>query len=303
MRVGQGEPRSVRSLCLLLGYSRQALYQYKKHAEQEALGQELLLQQVYLLREKMKRCGGRKLFELLGKFRNEHGIKIGRDGFFELLREHGLLVRKRKRSSPVTTMSRHWMYKYSNLIKYFIPTSANQLWVSDITYIGIGDDFAYLSLVTDCYSHKIMGFYLCEDLKAEGCIVALKMALQQLGEMHRLIHHSDRGVQYCSEKYVTLLKKNNISISMTQSGNPRENPVAERANGILKDEFLFDKRFADIDQARKAIATVISTYNHLRPHLSIDMLTPAQAHLQTGEIKKRWKNYYAIKKRKEVPML
>src|SRR5579862_5510115 len=120
MSVGQGEPRSIRALCLLLGYSRQALYQYKKYAEKQALAEELLLQQVYLIREKMKRCGGRKLYELLGKFRQDHGIAIGRDVFFDLLRENGLLVHKRKRKSPITTFSRHWMFKYSNLINYFI---------------------------------------------------------------------------------------------------------------------------------------------------------------------------------------
>jgi hypothetical protein len=300
MSVGQGEPRSIRALCLLLGYSRQALYQHKKHAERQALREDLLLQQVYLLRGKMKRCGGRKLYELLREFMQAHDIAIGRDMFFDLLRENGLLVHKRKRKSPITTFSRHWMFKYCNLINYFIPTAANQLWVSDITYIEVGDNFAYLSLVTDQYSHKIVGFYLSEDLKAEGCVAALKMALEHLPENHKLIHHSDRGSQYCSDKYVSLLKKHQVGISMTDSGNPKENPVAERANGILKDEFLFSEQLSDIHQARKVIATSISTYNHLRPHLSIDMLTPAQAHLQSGELKKRWKNYYAIKRKEEA---
>lgn len=233
----------------------------------------------------------------------DHGIAMGRDVFFDLLRENGLLVRRRKRKYPTTTFSRHWMFKYTNLINYFIPTGANQLWVSDITYVEVGGDFAYLSLITDQYSHKIVGYYLSEDLKAEGCVAALKMALQSLTANHKLIHHSDRGSQYCSDKYVNLLKKNKINISMTESGNPKENPVAERVNGIIKDEFLYNEQFSSIEQARSIIAKAISTYNHLRPHLSIDMLTPVQAHLQSGELKKRWKNYYVINKRKEDAMM
>lgn len=290
------------TLCLLLGYSRQALYQHQRRAEKQALQSDLLLEQVLMIRQRMKRCGGRKLLDMLQPFMAGHSIDIGRDAFFDLLREHSMLVHKRKRRGPKTTFSHHWLHKYPNLIVDFIPLAPNQLWVSDITYVEVGDCFAYLSLITDNYSHRIMGFYLSEDLKAEGCIAALQMALKHLPAGHSLIHHSDRGVQYCSEKYVELLLGNTIQISMTQSGNPRENPVAERANGILKDEFLFDEKFSSIEHARKVIAQSISTYNHLRPHLSVDMLTPAQAHLQKGVLKRRWKNYYPDKKTEEVLM-
>lgn len=302
MSVGQREPRTITSLCLLLGYSRQALYQHQHRAEKQALQEELLLQQVNIHRGKLKRCGGRKLFHLLGGFMQEHGISMGRDALFDLLRQHGLLVRKRRRRGPRTTFSHHWLHKYPNLIVDFIPTAPNQLWVSDITYIELDGEFAYLSLITDGYSHKIVGYYLSEDLTADGPLAALEMALSQLPQDFNgtLIHHSDRGVQYCCEKYVGLLLKHTIGISMTQSGNPRENPVAERANGIFKDEFLFDRHFKNIEQARCAIAQDVSTYNNLRPHLSIDMLTPEQAHQQSGELKRRWKNYYNVQKRKEA---
>jgi putative transposase len=302
MNVGQREPRTITSLCLLLGYSRQALYQYQHRAEKQALQEELLLQQVSLHRSNLKRCGTRKLFHLLQGFMQEHGISIGRDALFDLLREHGLLVRKRRRKGPRTTFSHHWLHKYPNLIVDFIPTAPNQLWVSDITYIELEGEFAYLSLITDVYSHKIVGYYLSEDLSAQGPLAALEMALRQLPENFKgmLIHHSDRGVQYCCEKYVALLLKHSIRISMTQSGNPRENPVAERANGIFKDEFLFDIHFKNIEQARYEIAAAVSIYNNLRPHLSIELLTPAQAHARSGVLKKRWKNYYNPKKRKEA---
>jgi putative transposase len=302
MNIGQREPRSIRTLCLLLGYSRQGLYGHQRRFEKQALQADMLLERVAAYRKVMKRCGGRKLFGLLKGFMQEQKIDIGRDAFFDLLRENGLLVRRRKRKYPLTTFSRHWLRKYPNCINGFIATAANQLWVSDITYIEIGGIFGYLSLITDGYSHKIVGFYLSEDLKADGCVIALEMALVQLPSEHRLVHHSDRGAQYCSEKYVALLEKHTVCISMTQSGNPRENPVAERVNGILKDEFLFDEHFTDIEQARKKITEVISIYNHVRPHSSIDMLTPAQAHRRNGELKKRWKNYYSIKKAKEVAM-
>jgi len=296
MKIGQGEPRSTGSLCLLLGYSRQALYQHIRREQKQALQDDLLLQQVIAYRRKMPRCGGRKLFELLSPFMQHHDMSIGRDGLFTLLRQHGLLVRSRKRRYPITTFSHHWLRKYPNLILEFIPVAANQVWVSDITYIEVARRFAYLSLITDKYSRKIVGYFLSEDLRAEGCIAALQMALKNLPVDHKIIHHSDRGVQYCSEKYVSLLMENSIAISMTQSGNPQENAVAERANGILKDEFLTDQYFSNIEQARKGIDIAVSTYNYLRPHLSINMLTPEQAHRQSGDIKKLWKNYYQNRK-------
>jgi transposase InsO family protein len=221
----------------------------------------------------------------------QHQIIIGRDAFFDLLSECNLLVRKRKRRKPITTFSDHWMRKYPNLIEGFYPTAPNQLWVSDITYIIVGNGFAYLSLITDAYSRKIVGFYLSIDLSADGCIRALEMALDNNPVLRRLIHHSDRGSQYCCSDYVKILNDNFIKISMTQNGDPRENAIAERVNGILKDELL-EKSHLNYGEAVRNVSIAISIYNHQRPHGCIDYLTPAKAHFRSGKEKKRWKNYY-----------
>ena len=202
---------------------------------------------------------------------------------------------------PLTTFSDHWLRKHPNLITGLIPLCPNQLWVADITYIDLDEGHAYLSLITDAYSRKIVGFYLAEELVAEGCIEALKMAFKNNPERNNLIHHSDRGVQYCSSKYVALLIENTVRISMTQSGDPKENAIAERVNGILKEELL-EASYSSFREAQEAIAKAVSIYNHHRPHGSIDMLTPAEAHQGEGELKKRWKNYYALKNRKEIIM-
>ncbi|MBX2965857.1 MAG: IS3 family transposase [Cyclobacteriaceae bacterium] len=286
---------SVGSLCSLLGYSRQAYYQHLKVQEQEALQEDLLVQEVLRIRKTQKRIGVRKLLIMMSVFMQQHTIHTGRDAFFDLLRKQGLLVRKRKRSRPQTTFSHHWLRKYQNLVAGFVPTAPNQLWVSDITYIHLHNGFAYLSLITDAYSRKIVGFYLCEDLSARGCVLALRMALKNNPLRDKLIHHSDRGLQYCSADYVKLLQDNNIRISMTQNGDPLENALAERVNGILKDELL-EVSYPSLTEAQQAVAMAISTYNHQRPHSSVDMLTPVIAHTKTGELKKHWKNYY---KRKE----
>ncbi len=286
-------------LCLLLGYSRQAYYQQIKVQAQEALQEDLLVQEVVRIRKTQKRIGTRKLLIMMHVFMQQHTIGIGRDAFFEILRNQGLLVRKRKRSKPQTTFSNHWLRKYQNLIIGFVPNAPNQLWVSDITYIRLEKGFAYLSLITDAYSHKIIGFYLCEDLSAKGCVLALKMALKSNPSHDHLIHHSDRGLQYCSHDYVSLLEENHIQISMTQNGDPLENAMAERVNGILKDELL-EICYPTFAQAQVAIASAISTYNFQRPHSSVDMLTPVVAHTKSGELKKHWKNYYVINKREEA---
>lgn len=295
MKVEQRESRSITALCSLLGYSRQAYYQQKKQSEKISLHYDFLIKEVLEIRKNQKRLGGRKLLHKLGPFMLNHHIEIGRDAFFSLLSENNLLVRKRKRRKPITTFSDHWMRKYPNLIKEFYPTAPNQLWVSDITYIIVGNGFCYLSLMTDAYSRKIVGFYLSLNLAAEGCIKALKMALRNNPVLGRLIHHSDRGSQYCCSDYVKILKDNFIKISMTQNGDPRENAIAERVNGILKDELL-EKVHLNYKEAVTSVSRAISIYNHQRPHGSIDYLTPYEAHFKEGEIKRRWKNYYSEKK-------
>jgi len=198
------------------------------------------------------------------------------------------LVVKRKRRKPQTTFSQHWMRKHPNLIENLTPIKAGGLWVSDITYIELSGGNGYLSLVTDAYSRKIVGYHLSGQLTAAGPVSALQMAIAGCADTGSLIHHSDRGSQYCSNDYVGLLHENNISISMTQSGDPRDNAIAERVNGILKSELLITV-FEDIEQARQAVMQAVRTYNYLRPHSSIDMLTPAMAHRKKGRLKRHWK--------------
>lgn len=285
------------TLCTLLGYTRQAFYSYQKNQIQEVYEEELMVQQVLKHRELQPRIGTRKLVILLHDFVKSHQISMGRDALFSLLRTQNLLIRKRRRKA-VTTFSKHWLKKYPNLIRGYAPLASNLLLVSDITYIIVADGFAYLSLITDAYSRKIMGFCLYKTLETKGPITALKMALKTCGSSETLIHHSDRGVQYCSAEYVEILENKKIKISMTENGDPLENAIAERVNGILKEELL-QKRYPSFEVAQKSVAKAIVIYNSLRPHGSCDMLTPMEAHKKEGVLKKHWKNYY---KKKEVVM-
>lgn len=300
MNVGQKSRRQISTLCSLLGYSRQAYYQQIKAAEQQTFEHELIIEQVLILRANQPKAGCRKLLVMLDHFLKAHHITIGRDAFFTLLDNNGLLVRRRKRRVPRTTFSDHWMHKYPNLITGMCVQKANQLWVSDITYIAVAAGFSYLSLVTDAYSRMIVGYHLSESLGTQGCVKALKMAVRQLPKEATLIHHSDRGCQYCSTEYVEQLSKRTIAISMTQNSDPRENAVAERVNGILKAELL-QTHYASLTEGTQQIDRAIEIYNNERCHSSIDMLTPVQAHTRTGELKRRWKNYYTPKQ-KEATM-
>lgn len=284
----------MRELCKLLGYSSQAYYQYRKAETKRVLEEDLVIRQVFYHRRLQPRSGVRKLHELLQPFMQDHGFYLGRDLLFDVLRANGLLVRSRRRLRPRTTFSDHLLKKYPDLTKGLMVTRANALWVSDITYICLSGRFAYLSLITDAYSRKIVGFHLSKDLSAEGCINALRMALKEYIPIGgTLVHHSDRGTQYCSHVYTGMLAAHGINISMTQSGDPRDNAIAERVNGILKQELL-KKAYPNLQSARQGIAAAIEIYNRLRLHSSVDMLTPEQAHQQVGEIKRRWKSYYKI---------
>lgn len=276
-------------LCRPLGYTRQAYYKRQVRAEREAIKAELIVQEVIKVRAVQKRIGVRKLHYMLGDFLSEHTIEMGRDAFYDLLREHSLLVRKRRLRKPRTTISGP-RKRYPNLIRDFEPTAANQVWVADITYVRVGEGFGYLSLVTDAYSRKIVGYYLCRSLNARGCVSALRKAIRNNPDRDGLIHHSDRGLQYYSSAYMKVLGPR-TKVSMTEKSDPLENAIAERVNGILKDELL-EKRFSSFTEARERIYEAVSTYNHLRPHLSIDLLTPAEAHTRTGSLKKRWKTYF-----------
>jgi putative transposase len=277
----------VAGVCRLLGFSRQAYY---KHKTDRLYRQQELLQVrdlVMRIRGKMPRIGTRKLFFLIQDDLRVMGIKMGRDLLFEFLRAEHLLIHP-KRSYVKTTNSKHWMKKYPNLITQRSVLKPEQVWVSDITYIRTGTVYNYLSLVTDLYSKKIMGYAFKDTLAVEGPMDALSMALKNRKYNHPLIHHSDRGLQYCSSAYVQTLIENDIAISMTQNGDPYENAVAERVNGILKYEFLLVDGFSDSAQARMSIADSVRIYNEARPHLSCQMLTPNQAHLQDTITPKKW---------------
>lgn len=220
----------------------------------------------------------------------EHGIKVGRDQLFELLRYHGMLLRRRTRKVS-TTNSHHWLRKYPNLIKDLTPIQADQLWVSDITYIRTLRGFAYLSLITDAYSRMIIGHCLYPTLETEGCLIALQAALKSRNSTNKpgLIHHSDKGVQYCCSRYVELLENEEIAISM--ANNPYENAIAERINSTIKNEFDFGRVYKDFEEAKQDIDKIVNIYNSKRPHASINYLTPAAAHGEQGELKRRWKSY------------
>ena len=288
-------------LCKYFNISRQAYYQHEWHVTEEVFAHGLILEEVRMIRQRHNRIGVRKLQVMLEAFMFENSIKLGRDGLFDLLSAHGLLIRRRKRHTVRTTQSFHWLKKYPNLILDFIPEQPCQLWVSDITYWKIYDTSYYVSLITDAYSRKIVGYHLSSTLHAEETVKALKMALSCLRSgtvgFDGLIHHSDRGVQYCSSSYVSLLNSSNIRISMTQSGDPLENATAERVNGIIKDEYLLNYKCDNIGDAINYLSIAVSLYNKERPHGSIGYFTPEYVHNQYNQIpkeniKKLWKNYY-----------
>lgn len=294
--VREGKAGSLKELCQLLGRTRQAYYKQQWKAEKGVYASELLISEVKRLREQQKRIGVRKLYSMTEEIRGQEQMKIGRDRFFDLMRDEGLLVRRRRRKKPRTTFSSWWLKKYPNLAKESTVSGPNQLWVSDITYIRVKSSFCYLSLVTDAYSRKIVGYCVSEDLTAKGSITALEMAMRSNPRREGLIHHSDRGIQYYSKGYIKLLGTE-VRISMSEHSDPLENAIAERVNGILKDELLA-RKFGSFEDAQREVATAVSTYNDLRPHLSCDMLTPTAAHTRSGTLKRRWKNYRSLKQLK-----
>lgn len=282
--------RGLKVLCGLLGKSRQAFYEHQWRSDQQALNEGLIVDLVHCQRQLTPGVGGRKLLHLLHEQWEKHNISVGRDQFFHLLRQHDLLIRRRKKY-VVTTHSKHWLKKHPNLANTLTINQAEQLWVSDITYISIGNKFGYLMLITDAYSRKIVGYQLSPNLSASFCVTALENALKTREFPSRLLmHHSDRGIQYCSHNYVNTLQRYKCTISMTQNGDPYENALAERVNGILKQEWNLDQTFDTFEQAQKAIQNAIYHYNHSRPHASCNYLTPVQTHKLSGQLPKRWKH-------------
>lgn len=267
--------------CRLFGISRQSLYQKKQRDQGKADRQRPIRAMVESVRKRMPRIGTRKLHYLLGGQLAEAGIKMGRDGLFDYLREEKLLVQPLKRYTQ-TTMSRHWLRKHPNLVGGRQLTRPEEVFVSDITYIKSAEKTHYLSLVTDAYSRKIMGYVLSDDMEAETVGQALQMAAKERISTRPLIHHSDRGLQYCSGHYQNLLTNFHIRPSMTDGYDCYQNALAERMNGILKQEFLI-WRCANKTDLQKLVDESVSIYNNERPHLSLQMQTPNQAHKKAEE--------------------
>lgn len=279
----------VGPLCRLFGKSRQAFYNRNWDLSEQEQTEIMVVELIRQVRRELPGLGGHKMYKCIYQPLRSNNLKVGRDKMFAIMRKYHLLI-DRKRRSPKTTQSHYWFRRYPNLIKAFVPSESEQLWVADITYVCIGYDFNYLSLITDAHSRKIMGYCLHPYLTNEGTLKALKMAFSERAKATTVIHHSDRGVQYCSFDYVDMLRKNSCSISMTENGEAYENPIAERVNGILKTEFNLSQVFKSRTDALLTVQRSINAYNNLRPHMSCDYLTPNQAHLTTQPLVKHWKN-------------
>jgi transposase InsO family protein len=241
------------------------------------MGESLVVELVVEERQRQPRIGGRKLYHIYSDAIHTFAPRLGRDKFFSLLGAHGLLV-ARKRSSTRTTDSYHRFHRYGNLLKSMQITAPNQAWVSDITYLRLREGFAYLSLLTDKYSRKIVGWSLSPSLGISSSLLALRKALSGVSHPAGLVHHSDRGVQYCSAPYTDLLKSHGVVISMTEENHCYENAMAERVNGILKDEYLLDSTFPSFEEAYKACVHAVKMYNTRRPHLALGYKTPEEVH-------------------------
>ena len=288
-------------MCRLLGVSKQAYYKHEDHLMRRLALEAFVVEFVKEIRTKDPGIGGNKLWRM---YRQRFGAKnrVGYNRFYDIIEQHGLKVRKRKRRVS-TTDSRHDLPLYPNLVKDLIPIRPMQLVVSDITYIDLWinpingeSEFCYLSLVTDYYTKEIVGYSVGETLETRYTLEALEMAVRHYGKenLSGLIHHSDRGVQYASYAYTQRLKQLGISISMTESGNPKDNAVAERVNNTIKNELLKGKQFCCIEELKAALKVAVDFYNNERPHLSLDGMTPKQASGQKGDIRKRWRSYREI---------
>ena len=245
--------------------------------EKRAVQQELIIELVQRIRASNKKMGVKKLYKLLELDLHSIDSSMGRDKFFDLLRDHGLLV-KRNRKYAVTTRSSHRFRVYENKLKDFTASAPHQAWVCDITYVRVKKGFVYLFLLTDVYSRKIVGWDVNESLGLEGALQSLAMAIKQCPRTKNLIHHSDRGFQYCSHEYVDRLKTKGIEVSMAEAGNCYENAMAERINGILKTEYGLDETFDNKEEVTKVVKESIQAYNEQRPHWSLDLQIPSQVH-------------------------
>ena len=264
---------TLSKVCNEYDLTRDAYYKYQKHFIRQEQDKQTVLSLIKKRRDILPREGCRKLHKVLSQDFIDNNLKVGRDKLFDILRDENMLV-TRKKASFKTTNSYHHFHKYNNLIKDIDIKRINQVWVSDITYIRTINGFCYLALITDVYSRKIVGFDVSNTLELTGSLRALKKALRHSKNVVGLIHHSDRGVQYCSHQYVNELKKKSIKISMTEEKHCYENAIAERVNGILKDEFYLDQTFFDVSYAQRATKNAIKLYNKVRLHVSLNYKTP-----------------------------
>ena len=276
-------------LCKLFGKTRHAFYDKNWYLSRRHSDEEIVTELLYQIRREVNVLSTKAIYHMIRPTLRDHGITIGRDDLHEIRRQYGLLHRRTKKHCR-TTNSNHRFRKYPNRLIGLAIERIDQVWVSDITYIKVQDGFSFLSLVTDAYSRKIMGYCLFRTLQAEGTLSALRMAISNLsGPPQNLIHHSDRGIQYCCDEYIEELQLYCIESSMTNNGDPYENAVAERLNGILKKHFGLRNVFASHEDAQKAVDRAVKGYNEIRPHQSISMLTPSAAHMFNGTLERKWK--------------
>lgn len=270
---------SLAYICQLFGVSRQGYYQAQHRQQANRQLSQQVSQLVQQHRRLMPRLGTRKLYHLIKANLARQGLKLGRDGLFSLLRAQGELIRP-ARSYHKTTDSSHWMHKYPNLLKDLVIERPNQVWVADITYLNLQEGHGYLSLVTDAYSRRIVGYHVHDSLHVQPVRVALEMALAEIKLTQPLIHHSDRGSQYCADYYQQLHRKHHLHCSMTDGYDCYQNALAERINGILKYEFLVVQP-QNLGQASQMVAESVAIYNQRRPHLSLQYQTPDEVHFKS----------------------
>jgi transposase InsO family protein len=271
----------VSELCARVGMSRQNYYAARRLRQRRQVDEDMIVELVKRERRMQPCLGGRKLLHLLGPELEEARVDVGRDRFFELLAERDLLVLP-KPGAPRTTNSRHSLPVFQNLLAGRELSAPNQAWASDLTYIRTEEGFLYAALITDAYSRKIVGAHIGDSLEVEGCLMALEAALQDLPPGQHPLHHSDRGCQYCCHEYVHRLQAHGMAISMTQELHCYENALAERVNGILKQEYEMDHTFRTKEQAKAAFRQAVWLYNHRRPHLKLNYRFPADVHAEAA---------------------
>lgn len=298
LHAQRSEAYTVSELCGLFGKSKQAYYKHDADSDLRRMAlEEFAVQFIREVKAKDPGIGGMKVWAMYCRLFGERD-RIGRDRFCDIFDRYGFKIRRRRRLR--TTDSRHNNPTYPNIVKEVIPLRFGEIIVGDITYIPLESNdgqrrFCYVSLLMDSYSKMILGSSVGMTLEARHPIEALTMAIDLLDaygvDLSRTIHHSDRGVQYTCSDYVTQLRKNKVMISMTESGNPKDNAEAERINNTLKNELFKDMVFTDIDQVRQALQRAVMFYNQERPHLSLEMRTPAEAVSETGRFKRQWISY------------